>query len=387
MKFISSQNDLSSNLSLISRAVPTRPTHPILGNILVVADQAAQTITLTAFDLTLGMRTTFSAQVMAEGQVTLPARLFTDIVARLPQGDITFVQEVNPEGEGVEIVATLIAKSSKFQVRGLGAEEFPELPAITDGQEVSLPINALNDGLKGVLFAASNDETKQILTGVNVSHRQDELTFASTDGHRLAVVSTSPAMEEQDVPPPGIADFEVTIPARALRELEKMIAIANNETVGLELDENQVAFVIDDQRLTSRKLDGKYPNYQALIPVDFSHKVIVERKRLLSSLELIAVLANQRDNIVKFSLDQAQGLLTLSAEDREVGNAKESIEADISGESMEIAFNIKYLLDALKALPANEITIDLNNSNKPVIFKPLAGLKMTCLVMPVQIRD
>jgi DNA polymerase-3 subunit beta len=387
MKFISSQNDLSSNLSLISRAVPTRPTHPILGNILVVADQAAQTITLTAFDLTLGMRTTFSAQVIAEGQVTLPARLFTDIVARLPQGDITFVQEVNPEGEGAEIVATLIAKSSKFQVRGLGAEEFPELPAITDGQDVSLPINALNDGLKGVLFAASNDETKQILTGVNVSHRQDELTFASTDGHRLAVVSTSPSTEEQDVPPPAIADFEVTIPARALRELEKMIAIANNETVGLELDENQVAFVIDDQRLTSRKLDGKYPNYHALIPVDFSHKVIVERKRLLSSLELIAVLANQRDNIVKFSLDQAQGLLTLSAEDREVGNAKESIEADISGESMEIAFNIKYLLDALKALPANEITIDLNNSNKPVIFKPLAGLKMTCLVMPVQIRD
>lgn len=390
MKFICSQSDLNSNLSLVSRAVPSRPTHPILGNVLFVADEDQGKVSLTAFDLSLGLFTTFNAQVIEGGSITLPAKLLNDIVSRLSEGEITLTTE-EPEDDEENTLSTLESSSGRFQLRGMKADDFPELPTVETGETLQLPVSALTEGLKGALFAASADETKQILTGVHFAGLQDSLEFAATDGHRLAVVQTptqNSSEETETEEPSNLEGFSITVSARALRELERILAMRQaTDAVTLHVEEGQVIFELGEQRLTSRKLEGAYPNYQQLIPLQFARCATLERKRLLSSLERVAVLADQKNNLVKFTLDEEQSQLTLSVESQDLGNAKETISAEITGESGEIAFNVKYLMDGLKALPATDIQMQWNQEKQPVIFTPLGGLKMTYLVMPVQVRD
>lgn len=382
MKLVCSQSDLKTNLSLVSRAVSSRPTHPILGNVLFQTDAETQRITLTAFDLSLGLQTSFPGQVSDNYNFTLPAKLLNDIVTRLPEGEITLLGLENEEGED-DLSVTLVSASGRFRIRGMSAEEYPNLPELSAGEDLQVPVNALADGLNSTLFAASTEEAKQVLTGVYLTRKADSLEFAATDGHRLAVVDTTQEGIE------GASEgFAVTIPARALRELERMTKLQKEETVvTLRCDEVQVEFELDSQRLTSRKLEGDYPAYDQLIPQQFSKQATLERKRLLTSLELVAVLADQKNNVVKFSLDSENQQLSLSVDAKEVGSAQESIPAQITGESIDIAFNVKYLMDGLKAFKGNEIQMQLNEATQPIIFTPLSDLKMTYLVMPVQLRD
>lgn len=388
MKFICSQSDFNSNLSLVSRAVSSRPTHPVLGNVLLVADEKGR-VSLTGFDLSLGIHTSFVADVPQGGKITLPSKLLGDIVSKLPDGELTLT--IDDDNEGSEsILATLTSASGRFQIRGLTADEYPELPTVDETTPLMLPVGALNEGLRGTLFAASTDETKQVLTGIHLKGSPDSLEFAATDGHRLAVVEAPTQVEteegEEAVQVSNLEDFSVTIPARALRELERVLSTRqDSDLVSLCVDETQVIFELGDQRLTSRKLDGAYPAYQQLIPRQFSRTVSMERKQLLSSLERVSVLADQKNNLVKFSLDSADNQLTLSVEAQDLGNARESLSVSVTGNSGDIAFNVKYLMDGLRALPSSEIQMQLNEGNQPVIFTPLGGLKMTYLVMPVQI--
>lgn len=382
MKIVCSQSDLKTNLSLVSRAVPSRPTHPVLGNVLFQTDAETQRITLTAFDLSLGLQASFPASVSETKTFTLPAKLLNDIVTRLPEGEITLLG-MEDEEEEEDFTATLVSASGRFRLRGMSAEEFPSLPEISTTEALKVPVEALIDGLSSTLFAASAEEAKQVLTGIHLTRKEDSLEFAATDGHRLAVLDTTTEGIEG-----ATEGFAVTIPARALRELERMIKTQKEgAVVNLLCDEVQVAFELDSQRLTSRKLEGAYPAYDQLIPNQFSKQVTLERKQLLNSLELVAVLADQQNNVVKFSIDDDNQQLSLSVDAKEVGSATESIAAQITGESIDIAFNVKYLMDGLKAFKGNEIQMQLNEASQPIIFTPLGGLKMTYLVMPVQLRD
>ncbi len=397
MKIICSQSDLSTHLSLASRAVPSRPERIVLGNVLLVAEEETQTVSLTGFDGNLAICTNFNAEVVEGGKITLPAKLFNDIVSRLPEMEITLAC-VEQETSEESILATLSSASGKFQLRGIDAAEFPELPVIETKETISLPVSAFGAGLGGCLFAASTELSKQILTGIHLKAfsdgEYDSLEFAATDSHRLAVVKTilENSAEDIDNPTPkettnNFADFTLTIPARALRELEKMLTSAKSEDqIQFHFDDTQIVFELKNQRLTCLRLTGAYPAYQQLIPSQFIRQMTVERKRLISSLELVAVLA-QKNNIVKFSLDSELGQLFLSVDAKDVGNAQESLPAEITGGNLDIAFNIKYLMDGLKALPAEQIKMQLNEWNQPVIFTPLGGLQMTYLVMPVQIRN
>ncbi len=387
MKLVCTQSDLSTNLSLVSRAVPSRPTHPVLANVLLQADAQTNQVSLTAFDLSLGIRTSFTAEVWQGGAIALPAKLLVDITSRLPEGEITLDDESALEAEtsgGEGLIVTLTPKSGHYQVRAMGAEEFPELPVIENTEVLQLTTAALIEGLRGSLFATSGDETKQVLTGVHLKLTQDTLEFAATDGHRLAVVETS-----NERPLDGIGEIEVTVPARALRELERMLVhnSASDQPVALSFDQGQVIFEWQHQRLTSRTLEGQYPAYRQLIPRQFERQVTLERRQFLSTLERIAVLADQKNNIVKVSIDSAEQQITLSCEAQEMGSGRESMPAQISGEDIEIAFNVKYLMEGLKALPSSEIQMHLNQNLTPVIFTPLGGLKMTYLAMPVQLRN
>ena len=389
MKIICASLDIKNNLSLVSRAVPSRPEPAVLGNVLIEASETTQKVSLIAFDGSLGIKTSFNAEVLNGGSVTLPARLLNDIVTRLPEIEITL--DVPDDEEN--FVTTISSTSGQFQLTGIDATEFPELPTVEATQTIELPITLLNEGLGGCLFAASTELSKQVLTGVHLKTQGlgndnlgDTLEFAATDSHRLAVVATEPNSEDSDsiIKLPQLA---VTIPAKALRELERIVNdAAESDRVKVSFDQQIVVFELGDRLITSTRILGDYPAYGQLIPQSFTREIVIDRKRLLSSLELVAVLA-QKNNLVKFSLNNDQSELVVSADAQDIGNAEQSLPAQIIGEDIEIAFNIKYLMDGLKALPTSEIKMQLNEWNQPVIFSPMGGAKMTYLVMPVQIRS
>ena len=394
MKLVCNQSELNTNLSLVSRAIPSRPTHPVLGNVLLAADSEHQRVQLTAFDLSLGIQASFSAVVETGGKIAIPAKLLNDIVSRLPEGEITLTSEsivVDTEAEGDSIKITLTSASGRYQMRGMSAEEFPPLPQVDDGVAVELPVEALMAGLRGSLFATSADETKQVLTGVHLIMQQENLEFAATDGHRLAVVQTTNqnTTEEGDTAETSdTSPLELTLPARALRELERMLGMSQpTDNVALRFEQGQIVFQSGDHRLTSRTLEGQYPAYRKLIPESFTRQVTIERRQLLSAVERIAVLADQKNNVIKFHIDSVGEEMNLSVEAQDVGSGQESMSAQISGEGLEIAFNVKYLIDGLKALSTDNIQMQINEANTPVILTPLGGLKMTYLIMPVQIRS
>jgi DNA polymerase III subunit beta len=388
MKLVCAQSDLSTNLSLVSRAVPSRPTHPVLANVLLQADAETNQVSLTAFDLSLGIRTSFEAEVLEGGAIALPARLLNDITSKLPGGEIILEEETSsianaPGSEG--IIVSLTPKNGRYQVRAMGAEEFPELPSIPDAKVVHLSAEALIEGLRGTLIATSADETKQVLTGVHLTVEHDSLEFAATDGHRLAVVQTTNESEEDNFD----GGLEVTVPAKALRELERMLAHSakESESVELHFDQGQVVFAWQNQRLTSRTLDGQYPAYRQLIPRQFLREIVLDRKQLVGSLERIAVLADQKNNLVKMDINSGTQVITVSVESQEIGSGRESLEAQISGDDILIAFNVKYLMEGLKTLPGSEVLMQLNKELTPVIFSPVGGIKMIYLAMPVQLRN
>ncbi len=391
MKIVSSQSDLKNNLSLVSRAVPSRAEPAVLANVLIIATEATQKVSMVAFDGSMGIKTSFNAEVIEGGSITLPAKLFNDIVTRLPEMEIT----LDAGDEEENFVATISSAGGEFKLTGIDAEEFPELPTVEGEQKMELPIALLNEGLGGCLFAASTELSKQVLTGVHLKTKTlgengsaDILEFAATDSHRLAVVATDLKNEDESSESViSLPEFAVTIPAKALRELERIVGdAAETDRVKVSFDDVVMVFELGDRLLTSARIPGDYPAYGQLIPQDFTREMVVDRKRLLTGLELVAVLA-QKNNLVKFSLSNDRGELTVSADAQDIGNAKQSLPAEIIGDDIEIAFNIKYLMDGLKALSAPEIKMQLNEGHQPVIFSPLGGLDMTYLVMPVQLRN
>ena len=385
MKLVCSQAELSASLQLVSRAVASRPTHPVLANVLLTADAATNRISLTGFDLHLGIQTTFPASVETSGALTLPARLFGDIISRFSaDSPITLSCE-----EGQEQVE-LTSLSGSYQMRGMSADDFPDLPLVQTGTPIQLDPNALVQGLRATLFASSGDESKQLLTGVHLSLDGEGLECAATDGHRLAVLrlphlqaETAEAAEEAAGEP-----FSVTVPARSLRELERLLTgRPSADPLSLFCDRGQVVLLWADQVLTTRSLEGTYPNYRQLIPASFSRTITLERRAFTASLERVAVLADQHNNVVKMALDPARGLVTISVDAQDVGSGSEQLPAEMEGEPIEIAFNVRYLLEGLKAIGTDRVRLQCNAPTTPAVLSPAGNESdYTYLVMPVQIR-
>ncbi len=384
MKLVCSQSELSSSLQLVSRAVAARPTHPVLANVLLTADAGTGRLSLTGFDLSLGIQTSLPASVETSGAITLPARLFGEIVARLSSDSPITLS--CPEGtEQFELTSV----SGSYQMRGMPAEDFPDLPLVESGAPIRLQADALVKGLRATLFASSGDEAKQLLTGVHLRLDGSGLECAATDGHRLAVLQLDDAAnrasnQEADEGEP----FAVTVPARSLRELERLLSgRQSQDPLSLFCDRGQVVFLWADQVLTSRSLDGTYPNYRQLIPETFGRRIVIDRRGLISALERVAVLADQHNNVVKLSAEPIQGQVLVQADAQDVGSGSEALAAEISGEAIQIAFNVRYLLDGLKAMAADQVSLSCNAPTTPAVLHPIDESRFTYLVMPVQIRS
>lgn len=369
MQLTTSQADLSSALQLVSRAVSSRPTHPVLANVLLTADAATGRLSLTGFDLSLGIQTSIAAAVQTSGSITLPARLLGDIVSRLPDAaPVTLTAS--------DDTATLTSLSGSYELRGMPASNYPDLPLQQSGKPITLDAGALLAGLRSTLFAASSDESKQLLTGVHLQLSADGLECAATDGHRLAVLTVSGSG----------GDLKLTIPARSLRELDRLLG--GSGELQLFTSKGQAALCAGDRILTTRILDGVYPNYRQLIPGGFSRSIVINRRALLAALDRVAVLADPHNNVVKLTIDPDQDRVTVRADAQDLGRGSESLAAVITGEAETIAFNVRYLLEGLKAIGADQVVLQANAATAPVVLEPVeddSGFQY--LVMPVQVRN
>jgi DNA polymerase III subunit beta len=371
MKFTVSQKPLSECLALVSKAIPSRPSHPVLTNFLIETDKELQTIAITGFDLSLGIRAELSAEIEEEGSIALPAKLLGDIISKLPEGTITF--------DLSDTQVKLIALSGTYHINGMHTDEYPEFPMIEDsGNTIELSSKAIAFGLDQTRFCVSSDEAKQVLTGVNISPKSDGLTFAATDGHRLSVVETS---TDDSVELPDFAP--ITIPGKALSEVQR--AIARIENVRCEFDRDNARFEIGDTVIYTRILQGSYPNYPQLIPKQFTREATIDRRSLVASLERISILADQKNSIVKLEITSDRLIISCDAAD--VGSGREELKIEMDGEELAIAFNAKYLLEGLKAIGSEDVLLKCNSATLPAIVVPCGDERSVYLIMPVQIRS
>ncbi len=382
MKLVCSQSELNAALQLVSRAVATRPTHPVLANVLLTADAGTGRLSLTGFDLNLGIQTSLSASVEISGATTLPAKLFGEIISKL-SNDSPVDLSSDETGEKVE----LKSKNGSYQMRGLNADDFPDLPLVQSGAPLKINPFIFANALKSTLFASSSDESKQILTGVHLTFDGTSLQAAATDGHRLAVLNLKEAIHNNNSDNPE--KIQVTLPSKSLREIERfIISTKDQKEISLFYDRGQVVFISLDQIVTTRTLEGVYPNYNQLIPPSFSNVLEFNRKTFISALERIAVLADQHNNVIKISKDSTSDLVRITADAQDVGSGLESIPVKFNGDSIQIAFNVRYLLEGLKVFEGDNILLRCNSPTTPAIFSPNEDVdSFTYLVMPVQIRS
>jgi DNA polymerase III subunit beta len=377
MKLACSQAELNASLQLVGRAVAARPSHPVLANVLLTADAAAGRLSLTGFDLSLGIQASLPAVVEAGGEITLPSRLLSEIVSRVSAGSSITLE--CPEGqEQVE----LTSPSGGYQVRGMTAEDFPRLPLGQAATPIRLEASALVKALRATLFASSSEEAKQLLTGVHLSFEHGGLECAATDGHRLSVLRLAGAVDTG-----GAAGDSITVPAKSLRELERLLSSRQSqEPVSLFSDRGQVVFAWADQLLTSRSLDGAYPDYSRLIPGSFSRTLGLDRRAFIAALERVVVVADQQSSVVRLSCGSAAAELRISADTQDVGSGLESLPVEAQGEAIEIAFRARYLLDGLKAMSTDRVELRCNDPATPALLLPLGDPSFTYVVVPVRMR-
>ena len=385
MEIVCNQNELNNAIQLVSKAVASRPTHPILANILLTADQGTNKISLTGFDLNLGIQTSFDATVKNSGAITIPSKLLSEIVNKLPsETPVNLVVDENSDNILIK------SDTGKFNLKGIPSDDYPNLPFVESGTSLNIDPTSFLQALKLTLFASSNDDSKQLLTGVNFTFKQKYLESASTDGHRLAVVliGNEENIEDKENSSLNEDNFSVTIPTRSLREIEKLLTLRSTEkSIKLFYDKGQVVFISSNQIITTRTLEGDYPNYSQLIPDNFSKLFIFNTKKLTDALERIAVLADQQSSVVKIKLDE-NNLALISADAQDIGSANESIPVSYSGENFDIAFNVRYLLEGLKVISSENVVLKCNLSTTPAVFVPEDNINsFTYLVMPVQVRS
>jgi len=367
MKLTVPRDELASALQLVGRAVSSRGTLPSLGGILLDASNGS--LTLRATDMELGLTRTLSVAAESDGSALLPGRLLADVVRSLPPGDVTL--ELRSEQRDVE----LAAGGARFHLRTLSAEDFPRLPEF-EGEAVKLPGPPLAETVELVARAASRDEVRPILTGVLMQAEGDTLTMVATDSYRLSVKHTK-------LEAPVTQTLEANVPARALRELARVIGGEGADEVEIAMPRNQAIFRAGAVTLSSRLIEGQFPSWRQLIPESFEHEVRLPREEFLEIARRISQLA-QRNAPLRLAF--TEGELKVAAETPDIGDASESMPAPFSGEPLEIAFNPQFLIEGVESVGSEELAMNLSSPLRPGLLRPVDGDDFSYLVMPIRLN-
>lgn len=369
LKFSVNKESFYNGLNAVIKAVSSRGIQPVLSNILIETKE--NKIRMCATDLDISIEVNVEANIVEDGSITLPAKKILEIVSKLPDEIISF--NLNDENNLMKIVC----KNTKFDIIGISSNEFPLITYPEVHEAVDIEITPFLNAIKETVFAVANYDTNSVLSGVFCKIKDQCLEMASTDGNRL--VRTKKEINNENN-----KEYSVIIPSKTLLEFSKILTGVEDKTVSILIGNGQICFKLSDRFLTSRVLEGQYPDYNKIIPSNYENIVEIKRDTLISSIERTAIMVNDRTNIVKFLFNE--NTLTLSADTPDLGDSSDEISIEYEKEELVIAYNYKYVLDALKAMNSDFVKIELGSALSSTIFKPVSDNIYLCLVMPVQIK-
>ncbi len=376
MKLSCLQENLNRGLGIVGRAVATRSTLPITQNILLSAEESR--LKLSATNLEMATTCWIGAKVEQEGTITIPARLLIDFVNSLPNELIEITLPANSH--------TLELKSGRFQahINGIAAEDFPPIPQVSDGLITNIEVDALREGIAQVVFVAATEESRPVLTGINIEFDGSELNLAAADGFRLAV-------HKMTLGSPVSEKSTVIIPARTLNELNRLLA-DQEEPVEITINQqkSQVLFRLKDAELVSQLIQGSFPNYSQVIPQSYTTRAVVDINEFLRVSKMSSIFARDASGIVRLVItpgaELTPGKVTVSAQAEEVGSNVSEIDALVDGEEAKIAFNVKYLSDVLSVLHQSQVALEVTTSSSPGVIRPIGVDNYVHVVMPMFVQ-
>ena len=369
MKVSILKQDLLPILQAVSRSVGVRSSLPVLANILIQASK--NKLKIAATNLEIGVIKTASAQVLEDGETTIPAKTITETIAGLPDQNID-----------LEVKADILQiQSGKFQasVNGISAQEFPVIPT-PSGEAVNFDKQILLSCTQ-IMFAAAADGGRPVLTGILIETKGEKLNFVATDGFRLAFRQISL--------PKGMGSFKSLIPKRTLEEVVRIISEDlsgsgedDKVTISSSQNQNQVIFEVGSTIISSRLIEGQFPDWEKIIPQKFICRAVVERGELVSAVKLASIFARNEASVV--TLEVSVDKISLTSETKEVGQQQNEVDAQIEGENIKIAFNTRFLLDALVASDSSSVTMEFSGSLSPTVIKPVGEEELIFIVMPIR---
>ncbi len=372
MKFSIARGDLDKAIQRVLAVVSPKTTLPVLANLLLMADEKAKTISLTATDLDMTVTTATAAEVEAGGGITLPAKRFAEIVRALSEADV----EISVDGEEISIRSG----KSNFRIVGIPVEEFPTLPKSDMAEAFDVDAGLLTRMIEKVSFCVSKDETRPSLNGAYWEFKADTMSMTATDGHRLATFSVTGDFKKQ-------AGSDMIVPPKALSHAVRIIGAEGGDGVKIAAHQNHVAFFIEGTTINSRLLEGPFPNYHQVIPKDNDKELLVGRDDITNAVRRVAVLSDTLTHQVKLTLGRKKLDLTVSTPD--VGEAKEELPCKFDSEKMEVGYNANYLLDVLKHLDGDNVVFSLGTAVGAAVVssaEPAEGEEHTCLLMPLRLN-
>jgi len=363
LRITASKDDLVQALGVVSRAVSTRTSVQILSGILL--DAQGEELRLAATDMELSLRANVQAQVEGDGAIVLPGKTLADIVRLLP------ADEVAIEHKPAEAVAHITSGSASYTLHMYNPDDFPRLPELDAVQTFSVDRESLLETIHRVARAASRDESRPVLTGILVSFSGGKIVMAATDSYRLAVKETEVGG--------NAPELEAIVPSRALQELARIAQTGDEVELGVH--ENQVVFSVDGIAMTTRRIDGQFPNYRQLLPEAFEHELTLPRVELLEVVRRASVMIQRATPL---QLRFAEGELTVIARTHEVGESKESMPIGFTGDALEIGFNADFLRDGLESMDGDDVRFKLISPLRPAVIQG-EGDDFTYLVMPIRL--
>jgi DNA polymerase-3 subunit beta len=376
MKVSCLQENLAEGLSIVGRAVSPRSTLPVLGNVLLATDGGR--LRLSATDLEVGINCWIGAKVDEEGAITVPARTLIDLVNTLPPGQVDLELVVRTQ------TLNLRAARSEANIKGIDAQEFP-IVTVPDGDTPGIPIESdvMRKAIEQVAFAAATDESRPILTGVLAQFEDRQLTLAAADGFRLSVRTVEL--------PDAVSDpFSIIIPAEALTELRRVSGNQEESiTIHVTPERNQVIFSLTDVVLVSQLIDGNFPDYRQIIPRERNTHTVIDTAPFLKACKMAQIFARDAANISRIQVepgsDLEPGRVRVSATSAETGEDVSEIDASIDGDSVEIAFNVKYLIEVLSVTQVPQVSLDTTTPSSPGVIRPVGEDGFTHVIMPMHL--
>ncbi|MDZ7785855.1 MAG: DNA polymerase III subunit beta [Candidatus Saccharibacteria bacterium] len=363
MKLQVTQENFAKALASVARTASSKSTLPILSNVLLKT--AGNRLRVAATNLDIGITHNIGSKISQEGSITVPARLTQDFVSSLPGEVIDLELEENK----------LHISTEKYQstINGVGAEDFPVMPAISNGSSIKIDALTLKEALSQVIVAASNDEARPVLTGIFMHAHEGNLYFVATDSYRLAERKVMPLKQ----------DVRLLVPSNAMQDLLRVIP-DDTETVEIFYDDQQVSFVAGDVELVTRMIDGEYPNYRNLIPAKFEHTATVERSEFINITKVSSLFARESAGSVTLTTDEKAKELSITSVASQVGDNTAAASAKIYGEGAAITLNSRYLLDALNVFHGAETTLSFNSKLDAAQLSDPKNKDYTHIVMPLK---